>query len=156
MIPNPRFNKKVTRRDFLGTLAIGACIISFFSAILSLFKFPLLRSYSEPSKVYRIGDPSKFKMGEVTYLKEHKIYVVHNEKGLFAISAICTHLGCLVKDTGTEFLCPCHGSKFDIDGNVISGPAPRALEWYGMFVDSTDQLVVNANDVVQQGTYFNV
>lgn len=47
-----------------------------------------------------------------------------------AISAVCTHLGCIVDwdaDTG-EFACPCHGSRFDADGEVTSGPAGRSLE----------------------------
>ncbi|MEL6351921.1 MAG: Rieske 2Fe-2S domain-containing protein [Cyanobacteria bacterium J06627_28] len=47
-----------------------------------------------------------------------------------AISAVCTHLGCIVDwdaDAG-EFACPCHGSRFDADGDVTGGPAGRALE----------------------------
>lgn len=45
-----------------------------------------------------------------------------------AFSAICTHEGCTVKPAGTEFHCPCHGSKYDaFTGAVITGPAPRPL-----------------------------
>jgi cytochrome b6-f complex iron-sulfur subunit len=51
------------------------------------------------------------------------------EKGYIALSRVCTHLGCLVEyQKGTEvLLCPCHGGKFDLDGNVISGPPPQPL-----------------------------
>lgn len=156
MTSTPRFKEKVTRRDFLGRLAIGAFIVSTISAFVSLFKVPLMRSYAEPSKVFKVGDPANFKMGEVANLEKYKISIFRNESGLYAVSSVCTHLGCLVKFSGSEFKCPCHGSIFDKNGNVKSGPAPRALEWYALSLDPTGQLVVNTNDVVPQGTFFNV
>lgn len=55
------------------------------------------------------------------------------EPGKFvALSAVCTHLGCIVKWIAAEnqFLCPCHGGKFSPAGDVISGPPPAALETF--------------------------
>lgn len=49
--------------------------------------------------------------------------------GFLALSATCTHLGCLVRwrtDDG-QFVCPCHSGRFDADGNVVSGPPPAPL-----------------------------
>lgn len=60
-----------------------------------------------------------------------------------ALSAVCTHLGCVVQwqaDKG-EFLCPCHGGRFAPTGNVLSGPPPRPLEALPVTVDG-DQLRV--------------
>lgn len=47
----------------------------------------------------------------------------------YAISAVCTHLGCIVNwdETAQEFACPCHGSRFDNDGEATSGPARQSL-----------------------------
>ncbi len=55
-----------------------------------------------------------------------------------AFAPQCTHLGCAYHwDTKSgNFLCPCHSSRFSIDGNVISGPAPRPLDRYAVKVDS--------------------
>ena len=49
--------------------------------------------------------------------------------GLHAVSAVCTHVGCLVKFNHAErtWDCPCHGSRFAIDGGVLTGPATKAL-----------------------------
>jgi Rieske Fe-S protein len=46
------------------------------------------------------------------------------------VSARCTHLGCIVafNDAETAWECPCHGSRFGVDGSVLQGPANRALE----------------------------
>jgi glycine/D-amino acid oxidase-like deaminating enzyme/nitrite reductase/ring-hydroxylating ferredoxin subunit len=57
--------------------------------------------------------------------------VYRDEAGaLHARSAVCTHLGCLVRWNKAErsWDCPCHGSRFDVDGAVLNGPATRALE----------------------------
>lgn len=57
------------------------------------------------------------------------VLVVRTPDGLRAFSAVCTHLGCVVKwrKGRREFLCPCHGARFDAEGRVMGGPAPRAL-----------------------------
>jgi cytochrome b6-f complex iron-sulfur subunit len=51
-------------------------------------------------------------------------------EGFVALYGVCTHLGCLPKwvDTNHRFECPCHGSKYQIDGHYIEGPAPRSLD----------------------------
>ena len=52
--------------------------------------------------------------------------------GITAFSPACTHLGCAYRwsRTRNEFQCPCHGSRFAIDGRVLGGPAPRPLDRY--------------------------
>ncbi|GLI36549.1 Rieske 2Fe-2S domain-containing protein [Geobacter hydrogenophilus] len=57
--------------------------------------------------------------------------VIRKQSGeLVALSAICTHLGCIVQweQDKQDFLCPCHGGRYNSDGSVISGPPPRPLE----------------------------
>jgi cytochrome b6-f complex iron-sulfur subunit len=59
---------------------------------------------------------------------------------LRAFSAVCTHLTCTVRyesDTGTLF-CPCHNGRYDLAGNVLSGPPPRPLEAYDVEVAGGD------------------
>jgi Rieske Fe-S protein len=58
-----------------------------------------------------------------------KAFISATDKGLTVFSSVCTHLGCLVNwdNNKKEFLCPCHGGKYDIYGNVTAGPPPRSL-----------------------------
>ncbi len=58
-----------------------------------------------------------------------RAFIVNNRGSLFALSPVCSHLGCMVtwhRKKG-EFLCPCHGGRYDITGRVIGGPPPAPL-----------------------------
>jgi Rieske Fe-S protein len=56
------------------------------------------------------------------------IYVLAlDDGGWAALSPICTHQGCTVDISGSRLVCPCHGSTYDREGNVLRGPAPQAL-----------------------------
>lgn len=61
---------------------------------------------------------------------EGRFWVSHPNSGLVVLYGVCTHLGCLPKwsETNHRFECPCHGSKYQIDGHYIEGPAPRSLD----------------------------
>ena len=65
------------------------------------------------------------------------------EGKLIALSAVCTHLTCTVRfETETETLyCPCHNGRFDLGGNVLSGPPPRPLETFAVAVSGPDIVV---------------
>lgn len=58
------------------------------------------------------------------------IVVTQSAPGVFrAFSAVCTHAGCLLADVFDGTInCPCHGSKFNLDGTVANGPAERPLQ----------------------------
>jgi Rieske Fe-S protein len=73
--------------------------------------------------------------GPVTY-EFHKgsgdvagVYIVKNANGVVGFEQTCTHLGCPIAWVGAanQFQCPCHGSKFNRDGQVVGGPAPLPL-----------------------------
>ena len=71
-------------------------------------------------------------------------------RGFFALSAICTHLGCLTAykpDLGI-IACPCHGSKFNKDGIKIAGPAPKPLPWLRMWLSDDGNLLVDRSNAI--------
>jgi menaquinol-cytochrome c reductase iron-sulfur subunit len=65
--------------------------------------------------------------------------VIDERKQVTAFSPLCTHLGCAYhwQAANKAFLCPCHGSVFDIEGNVITGPANRPLDRYSVKIEGS-------------------
>jgi len=73
-----------------------------------------------------------------------RFHITHNADGMRALYQVCTHLGCLPKwvPTNFRFECPCHGSKFQLNGNWIEGPAPRNLDRFIATVTYADGTTV--------------
>ncbi|MBL8160802.1 MAG: Rieske (2Fe-2S) protein [Anaerolineae bacterium] len=65
-----------------------------------------------------------------------------------ALYGVCTHLGCLPKwvETNTRFECPCHGSKYELNGKWIEGPAPRSLDRFKTTITFEDGSTAATND----------
>lgn len=133
------------RRDFLsGALtAWSALVVAPVLAVVGRFATPpkdeaLVR---ESLKVASIDDIAANSAKIVRFNKD-PVIVVHTVGGQFkAFSARCTHLGCIVEyktEGGTPgFECHCHGSRFDISGKNISGPAPSPLTPLRVSLDSS-------------------
>lgn len=119
----------VPRRDVLGltalTSAAGACLL----ALAGMLRLPKAAVLSSPSKKFRAVLPDNLPVGEAFIPPGRSVALFRDSEGVFAISTVCTHLGCIIKPTTEGFECPCHGSKFMMDGSVQRGPAPRALPW---------------------------
>lgn len=65
--------------------------------------------------------------GALVYTEARLALIRRDNEQLYAVSLLCTHLGCLVTVNADRIACPCHGSEFDLQGNVIKGPADRPL-----------------------------
>lgn len=73
----------------------------------------------------------------------HGIIVNRDKQKYVIISARCTHLGCMVdRRQGDELVCPCHGSRFSLEGKVLKGPATRDLARVHFHVDSKEKRIV--------------
>lgn len=146
---------QVTRRRMLNWLSsfglFGSAVVSIFSNLV--FIKPRA-TYGQPNR-FSIGKPEDFPSGARITLGEHNICVVRENEKLCAISTVCTHLGCIVSTSETGFACPCHGSRYDQDGNVTGGPAPKALPWYQVTLAPNGELEVDKGEEVSAGTYFN-
>ena len=112
----------------------------------------------EPSSSFIAGTPLDFSDGVVRFQKEKKAFVIGTSGGVYALSAVCTHLGCIARFKSDEkvIACPCHGSRFDLEGNVIHGPAPRPLPWLDVSEDAQGNLVVDTGIVIPRGKVFKV
>jgi cytochrome b6-f complex iron-sulfur subunit len=117
----------------------------------AVVRFLIPDVFYEPPQTFKIGNPGDYSYGAPTFLVDEKIFVFRDrEKGFAVASAVCTHLGCTVAyfQSDQEFHCPCHGSVFARNGNVIHGPAPRPLQWFEVTMTRDGQLQVDKDKVV--------
>jgi cytochrome b6-f complex iron-sulfur subunit len=134
------------RRYFLELLGLGSIGIVTVGSIALSASYISPNVVKEPPTKFNVGMPESFPTGSVTLIQDQNIYVVRAGEGyFFALSATCTHLGCITNWKQDEGIiaCPCHGSKFDHDGNVIGGPAPRSLPRLQVSLDERGMLVVD-------------
>lgn len=92
-----------------------------------------LSKYGEWVTGGEVDSPQEIAAGDGAIVRDgtRKLAVFRDQQGaLHAVSAKCTHLGCVVHWNSAErsWDCPCHGSRFDVDGEVLHGPAATALE----------------------------
>ena len=155
--PDAVASKEPTRRRFLlttGTTTLVAGVVGFLGAT-ARFLFPNVL-YEPPSR-FPVGGPDGFPTGTATFLPEQRLFVFNTEAGFYAISSICTHLGCNVNYVpGGGFVCPCHGSRYDANGQVVHGPAPQPLVWFGLSLSSRGELVVDERRLVEPDYRFKV
>ena len=125
-----RQNKEIPRREFLATLAAGlvvgglpgcAAVVTYRGQVSDgriILELIDLGENIAPGKAVLVQAPGL----------EDAILLIHEKSGSFkAVSSRCTHLGCQVRPARNFLTCPCHGSAFDLQGQVVRGPAQKPL-----------------------------
>lgn len=142
-------DETITRRDFFSLVGWGGVAATMGGSAYSFYRFYSPNVLYETQKVFKIGKLSDYQEGlSEKWKKERQVWVVRNERGLYVMISICRHLGCTPNwfQDKNVFLCPCHGSIFSIEGNVLGGPSPRLLWRAAVKIDPTDeQIVVDFN-----------
>lgn len=140
MVKNNR-DDKPPRRNFLKIIwaALGLVVLGELLWMLVSFFRPVPQKKAATSvfNVIDAGSTETYEPGTVTTFVRGQFYLICLEDGGFlAMSGKCTHLGCAVPwdEDKKKFICPCHASQFDIYGNVLSSPAPRALDLFEVII----------------------
>jgi cytochrome b6-f complex iron-sulfur subunit len=144
-VPVEQDSGELGRRQFFVKMGMTSIAIAAAGAGVFAFQFLWPNVLYEPSPVVNAGKPDRYPQGSVTLDPETAIYIVRDPEGYFALSATCTHLGCLTafKQELGIIACPCHGSKFSRDGTKIAGPAPKPLPWLRMWLSEDGELMVD-------------
>ena len=154
------------RRLAIFSVLVGSFLALGFSALtatmgmwtLGLARFMFPNILREPPSQFTVGFPSAFAPGvvETKFIPEYGVWVVNDEyngqQQIFALVAVCTHLGCTPNwlEAEQKFKCPCHGSGFYKDGINFEGPAPRPLERYAIAIGDDGQLQIDKSRTFQQ------
>ena len=139
------------RRKLLRWLGKGSVFAAFVAQIGAAARAFFPNVLYEPPTTFKLKAPQDYPQG-YTFDSEHRLFVVRAAAKFHVISAVCTHLGCTVQWRDTEFDCPCHGSRFGPDGNVLSGPAPRPLPWFEVSLAPDGLLEVDSAAIVPEGS----
>jgi len=148
----PETKIPVNRRDFFNEIAGCALAIAGLGAAVVTVDYSSPNVLFEPPTTFRAGFLDDYPVNSVTYIQDQQVYIVRTEKGLWAMSAVCTHLGCITqwKPESNQIACPCHGSKFARGGNVQAGPAPRPLPHFALRLAADGALVVDKLEILKE------
>jgi cytochrome b6-f complex iron-sulfur subunit len=148
-----------SRRSFLNFIWLSLGFVALVEFITVAFAFLRPDKSKAPRErtdtIVTGGALDQFIPNSVTAFVRGRFYLARLEDGGFlALSRKCTHLGCTVPWVADQnrFICPCHGSSFDITGNVISPPAPRALDMYPVIIEN-DIVKVDTSKPIKRGEF---
>jgi cytochrome b6-f complex iron-sulfur subunit len=141
--PNNTTEAPSSRRSFFIKLWIFLGVVALAELVAVLFGYFKPRKETAATNaaaaIFTAGSVDKFEPGTVTAFVKGKFYLAClDDGGFLALSRTCTHLGCTVPWVAKEnkFICPCHSSEFDIRGEVLSPPAPRALDIFEITIEN--------------------
>lgn len=146
----------MNRRTFIKWLTVGwaafAAVMAGYGSMVVRYLFPNV--LFEPVQTFKAGFPDEYPIGEVSerWKNKYGVWLVRDETGIYALSTVCTHLGCTPNwlPDETKFKCPCHGSGFRKSGINFEGPAPRPLERFKIALADDGQILVDKTKKYQQ------
>jgi cytochrome b6-f complex iron-sulfur subunit len=143
-------SRRFDRRRFLALLAQGSVAAAAIAAASQVIRFLSYEPPGSASSILPIGQPDAIARNSLVYVADARIYVGRDRDGLYAVDAVCTHLGCLVElaEEG-GFVCPCHDSRFDTQGKPNAGPATKPLRYLHLWVDEEGQVRVDRDQAVE-------
>jgi cytochrome b6-f complex iron-sulfur subunit len=157
------WNAPVDRRRFFSTVTAGWALFAAgfggLSAIFAAFMAP--RVDFGKIQTFRAGPLDKYAPNTVSeeFKNTQKVWIVRDSEKIFALSTVCTHLGCTPNwaDNEGKFKCPCHGSGFygpktGVAGVNFEGPAPRSLERFKVKLSDDGQILVDKSQIFLKET----
>jgi cytochrome b6-f complex iron-sulfur subunit len=137
------------RRSFLGKIVGGIGAVVAVSTIYPVVKYlipPEIKLESKKELVVGKAAEVAPNTGKIYQFNQDKVLVINIDGKYSATSAVCTHLGCLVHwdSAANDIACPCHGAKYKLSGEIISGPQPLPLPPFKVRVQGEDLIISKA------------
>jgi nitrite reductase/ring-hydroxylating ferredoxin subunit len=115
----------MNRRDLLQYLAYG----SLGGLLGTLSAWEHAHTAEEPLPIF-VEPQALEREPSLLILAQADVAIVKEPAGIAFVSLRCTHLGCRLECQGREFICPCHGGRFSLQGTVLAGPPGQDLPWF--------------------------
>jgi cytochrome b6-f complex iron-sulfur subunit len=139
--PDPKLSRRSVLTWALKGL-LGASGLLAFGGLLRFFDYQ-----TEPPRqtAFDAGPVADLPQGSRTVIAEAQAVLLHDAGGFRALSLVCPHLGCQVEPRADDFTCPCHGSRFNLRGERLHGPAPRGLRALRLEIDGAGHAIVHTD-----------
>lgn len=136
----------MSRKNFIQLLTRILLSLAGLLGINGLVRYLSYREPPKPPEQIPIGTLNDFPDGSQTLRLEIPAAITRSGDQVQAVNLTCTHLGCLVEPDGGDFLCPCHGSRFSPQGEMMRGPAEKDLLKFKVEFDEGGQIILVEND----------
>ena len=120
-------NSAISRRSFLNLSWKALLGLSGLLGLGGLLQYLGYQTEPSPPTKFNLGDISNYPPGSRIIVPEAQAIVQNDSQALWALSLVCPHLGCTIEPVEDGFACPCHGSKFYLNGAVRTGPANKPM-----------------------------
>ena len=127
----------INRRDFVKKCITLLPFVGVGSLLYPLSKFAFFEEKNKISLVIALDELTQ----KVT--KKGTVFIIKNNDAMVVFDAHCTHMGCVLNFSENEntFVCPCHSSKFSLDGTVLKGPAQKKLDTLSFTINQKNLLI---------------
>ncbi len=148
----------VSRRKIIsyGWIAATVVIVGEMIGGTLAYLWPKVRG-EKSAKLLIAGKVDDFQVEKMAIFRKEKVFINRMDDGLLAMSAICTHLRCIVRwnEQKKVFECPCHGAEFNAFGEVLAGPPPRPLDIHPVETVG-GKIVVDTSKVIRRKKFDRV
>lgn len=138
--------EEMSRRDLLRAVGLGAGTASALAVLPACGQV----TGAPPTGPVAVGNVSALGVGKMLVMSN--VVVARDASGVYGMSAVCTHAGCLLDDgpatVAAGLNCSCHGSTFDGNGKVTRGPARTALQHFAVTIGTDGSMVVDGGQPV--------
>jgi len=146
--------QKISRKDIINIGWVATGVLAITELSLAGFRFLSPRKADgEFGGLFNLGPYEQYPAGSVTPVEAGRFYLVRlPEGGFLALYRRCTHLGCAVPYDPSvgKFICPCHGSEFTMEGDVLNEPAPRPLDLFPLFINKFGEIEVDTSSPMER------
>jgi cytochrome b6-f complex iron-sulfur subunit len=142
---------RLSRVGFLRLVSRAALWLTGGASLVGLLQYLSYETDPPPQAIFTIGTPASYRVGTATVVPGARAVLYRENDGFWALSLVCSHLGCTTEEDGNGYRCPCHGSRYDLQGRVLNGPAKQALKAVWVGLDAGGNLQIDISREAPEG-----